>query len=309
MLHAALLSLAAVDVSHREQLARQQLASRGAAYSQTQRWNGAQAENAEVSRMKCSFTVPLDAAIARMPQNGTQECHYIYCDMHYNFWPGTTPDWKVFGQFVPQLMRGFCTSGNASGFAVRDTWLDGWYVQAQYIWSTPEAPGPKRVLAWAGELVEVAPGDQLTTEIDYGAGGYTMRIGAAGGRASELVVDTPFMGTNPRFTAKYGSAGAPDEYYRWSLGDLHEAWGMDAPEYYPTRMDWRVGFASEPSTVNHTARDDCKLHTGAGLPEVQPEPAGAAAPPRARGTCAPTVMRTSVGAVEPGAVAFRVERA
>ena len=97
---------------------------------QTQRWNGASAGVVgNVTQMNCTYNVPLDTEIGQMPQNGTHQCRYIYCDMHLNNWQGSDAEWSVFGQFVPQLMRGFCTAANTTGFGIKDVWLDRWYVR------------------------------------------------------------------------------------------------------------------------------------------------------------------------------------
>lgn len=310
MLFAIATTLGTSDTAHRAQLAQQQ---HNTQWAQTQRWNGAQSRNAtNISRMDCTFRVPHDSEIEKMPQPGTQECHYIYCDMHYNYWPGSVPGWKVFGQFVPQLMRGFCTSGNTSGFAVKDTWLASWHIQSQYIWSTPRTTSDKgRVLAWAGELVPVSPGSLIHTRIAYSEeAGYTLSIASAeqeeddhgsSMKSSELVVHTPFCGTNPRFTAPYGSPEAPPEYYQWVLGDLHEAWGMDEAGFYPTRQQWNITYRSEPAALAYTVRDDCKVHAGAVDEDDEAESATA--------SCAPHVMSTHLGAVREGAASFVVRRA
>ena len=86
---------AASPWEHRQRLARQQ---RGGGI--TQRWVGSQSGMARVTQMACSFRVPLDSQIARLPHNDSAACHYIYCDLHNNGWPG-----GLFGQFVPQLVR------------------------------------------------------------------------------------------------------------------------------------------------------------------------------------------------------------
>ena len=323
---------------HREQLLAQQRGAgarlhgarlHGAHGATTQRWNGASSSvPANLSAARCDFRVPLDSEVGRAPDAGSQECHYIYCDAHHNDWPGGAPDWAVFGQFVPQLMRGFCTSANASGFAPVDTWLDGWHVQAAYLWSTPALPVEQRAVRMAaGALLHVQPGDALSAAVYYGVDGatgahsYTLQIGAApaddapraaASVVSQLVVTTPFMGTNPAFAAPYGSAALTpaqqQHYYAFTLGDLHEAWGMDEPAYYPTRMQWRLAFESEPAALRHAPTDACVVHPAAGagaVPQLKLQLLGETG----NATCAAAVMRTVMVSASPGSAVFNVSRA
>jgi hypothetical protein len=70
------------------------------------------------------------------------------------------------------------------------------------------------------------------------------------------------MGTNANATARYGSADATTEYYRFELGDLHETWGMDTAAYYPTAMEWNVTYVSTPADAHHAAQNSCADHGG-----------------------------------------------
>ena len=159
-------------LGHRQQLARR---ADAAGDLTTQRWVGAQSgDGVEVKEMSCTFRVPEDADIETMPEKGRGMAHYIYCDLHHQ-WPG-----GVFGQYVPQLQRGMTTAAaNSTTYKLQDLWLDGWYVQAQYIWSTP-APDSD-VLGAVGELIAVSPGDTISTRIHYDGslGSWELAIGAA----------------------------------------------------------------------------------------------------------------------------------
>ena len=159
-------------LGHRQQLARR---ADAAGDLTTQRWVGAQSgDGVEVKEMSCTFRVPEDADIKTMPEKGRGMAHYIYCDLHHQ-WPG-----GVFGQYVPQLQRGMTTAAaNSTTYKLQDLWLDGWYVQAQYIWSTP-APDSD-VLGAVGELIAVSPGDTISTRIHYDEqlGSWELAIGAA----------------------------------------------------------------------------------------------------------------------------------
>jgi hypothetical protein len=168
----------------------------------------------------------------------------------------------IFGQFVPQLQRGMATSAaNETTHVLKDIWLDGWNVQAQYIFSTPPPHLPEPVLGAVAELVPVKPGDHLRTRIHYdeSEGAWVLQIGVveeeddadrtAGrnnslqpqdprhepvlnkAKTSTLKVTTPFMGVNPLFPAPYkGNTSCPD-YHQFVLGDLHEAWNMNTPQF------------------------------------------------------------------------------
>ena len=244
-------------LGHRQQLARRRGASDAAGDLTTQRWVGAQSgDGVEVKEMSCTFRVPEDADIETMPEKGRGMAHYIYCDLHHQ-WPG-----GVFGQYVPQLQRGMTTAAaNSTTYKLQDLWLDGWYVQAQYIWSTPTPDSD--VLGAVGELIAVSPGDTISTRIHYDGslGSWELAIGAAPDPArpellapestSTLSVTTPyelpphiylpetplaqllprlrrplcrrFFGTNPRFAAPFLGNTSCADYHQFILGDLHEA--------------------------------------------------------------------------------------
>jgi hypothetical protein len=248
-------------LGHRELLAARH-GGRSADGLTTQRWVGAQSQDGVVvSEMSCTFKVPEDADIGTMPQKGNGEAHYIYCDLHHG-WPG-----GVFGQFVPQLQRGMTTSAaNSTTFKLHDTWLDGWYVQAQYIWSTPE---PNRnVLGAVGELIEVQPGDTIATRIHYdeAAGAWELAIGAApdasqlvAASTSTLSVTTPFFGTNPLFDSPFKGNSSCEDYHQFILGDLHEAWNMNSPDFYPKSQAWDVKYTSN-DFANASGTNSCCKH-------------------------------------------------
>jgi hypothetical protein len=206
----------------------------------TQRWVGAQSQDGvTVSDMSCTFNVPLDSEIGEFPKKGTNAAHYIYCDLHHG-WPG-----GVFGQFVPQLQRGMATSAaNKTTHVLHDEWLDAWYIQAQYIFSIPPPHLPEPVLGSVGELIPVDPGDHLHTRIHFDEtdGEWVMEIGVVQDplsvpiayqkdKMSTLRVRTPFLGVNPLFDSPYKDNTSCADYHQFILGDLHEAWNMNAPSF------------------------------------------------------------------------------
>merc|ERR1711934_165779 len=70
------------------------------------------------------------------------------------------------------------------------------------------------------------------------------------GRTSSLCVTTPFMGRNPNYSAPYSSGQATSDYWEFILGDLHEAWNMNSPGYYPE---------SQTISVKYYGKDDAKV--------------------------------------------------
>eukprot|EP00930_Biecheleria_cincta_P080776 TRINITY_DN6922_c0_g1_i2.p1 TRINITY_DN6922_c0_g1~~TRINITY_DN6922_c0_g1_i2.p1 ORF type:complete len:313 (-),score=43.52 TRINITY_DN6922_c0_g1_i2:72-1010(-) len=254
--------------------------------SQTQRWTGVQSSKYtdKLKEVQCNFLVP-----DKIFELGDGEAHYVYCDIHYNAWPDGS-----FGQFVPQLMRGEVLAANDASYGPNDTLLEDWHIQAQYVWGG----GGRPVQAFVGQLIKVHAGDKVTTRMYADmSGAWVLSIAVEGGQASAIVVTVPFMGTHPQYQLPYGSRDAPQEYSRWVLGDLHEAWGMDAADYYPVRMDWTVLYRENdelPKThqplVNQTAFNHCFDH------QVQKD-------------CLCNVMTPVLDAQSFGLCRFHVERA
>jgi len=253
----------------------------------TQRWVGMQSKHDgnKINSMDCNFTVPLNASIKQFPMKGTGQCHYIYCDLHHR-WPS-----GVFSQFVPQLMRGLCVFENDSSYNIKDKWLDQWYIQSQYIWSTTEG----RVKGYIGKLLPVSPGEHVHTRIYFGkdqqgVASYCLQISTSSGPTSQLVITVPFMGTNPQYNAPYGSGQETSDYYEFFLGDLHEAWNMNTPGFYPTAMKWDVTYNAHDGTdarqsVQNTCADKNLL------------------------SCSNDVMKVNISLNEPNDVHFYVNRA
>lgn len=256
--------------------------------SQTQRWTGTQSSNYtdELKEVQCSFVVPDE--IFELAEG---EAHYIYCDIHYNSWPGG----MRFGQFVPQLMRGTVLAANDANYSPQDTLLEDWHIQAQYVWGGGSFP----VFAYVGQLVKVHAGDNVTTRMYIDTNGsWHLDIGVEGGQASAIIVKVPFMGTHPQYQLPYGSRDAPLEYSRWVLGDLHEAWGMDAADYYPVRMDWTVVYQRSDALPNKTQQ-----------PLVNQLPFNHCFDHAARKNCAIDVMTPVLDAQSAGLCKFHVVRA
>eukprot|EP00927_Polykrikos_kofoidii_P016341 TRINITY_DN17375_c0_g1_i2.p1 TRINITY_DN17375_c0_g1~~TRINITY_DN17375_c0_g1_i2.p1 ORF type:complete len:308 (-),score=27.49 TRINITY_DN17375_c0_g1_i2:56-979(-) len=219
----------------------------------TQRWVGAQSpDDIAVDSSTCSFKVPLDSDIVAMPHPSLAQVHYIYCDLHHT-WPN-----GFFTQFVPQLEKGHsvCFTDEDYNLHTCDH-PDDWFIQAQYIWSESHGSSTAAsvVKGWVGERIKVQPGDDIFTNISYGACGgimgWNMEISANGDAPSAICVATPFMGRVPAHSQPYSSGGTSD-YWHFSLGDLHEAWFMDTPGYYPT---------SQTFTNRYSGKDGSSLST------------------------------------------------
>jgi len=231
-------------LDHRRQLFSQVRAQEGGYQpADTQRWVGAQSPDGNKAESSiCTFKVPLDSEIEMMPNASLGQAHYIYCDLHH-FWPD-----GFFTQFVPQLQRGDMTCSSTSDYDIGGCdHTEAWYIQAQYIWS--ESVGPSTadsaVKGWVGEMLEVQPGQTISTSISYtscgGTMGWNLQISADGDTPSSLCVTAPFMGRNSKYSAPYASGGTAD-YWEFILGDLHEAWNMNSAGYYPTSMTVSVDY-------------------------------------------------------------------
>lgn len=226
----------------------------------------------------CSFSVPLDSEIELMPDASVGQAHYIYCDLHH-FWPD-----GFFTQFVPQLQRGDMTCSSTADYDIGGcTAKDAWYIQAQYIWSESDGvtTSSSVVKGWVGEMIEVAPGDSIVTNISYtscgGSMGWSLSIAANGGAGSSLCVTTPFMGRNANYSAPYASGGTAD-YWEFILGDLHEAWNMNQAGYYPISME---------VSVNYSGKSGSRVDAGEADQDACDDP-------NTGGNCADNVMTPSI---------------
>lgn len=68
----------------------------------------------------------------------------------------------LFNQIVPQLFIGNVLSGNGAHYDPRWSKLSTWAIQAQYYWQRGD-----RSYAQTGNIVNVSPGDEITTIINY----------------------------------------------------------------------------------------------------------------------------------------------
>ena len=71
-----------------------------------------------------------------------------------------------FNQIVPQLILGNVLDGNNAGFAPAWHQRDTWGIQAQYYWYNATTATS---YAQAGSIVNVNPGDEITTTINFNA--------------------------------------------------------------------------------------------------------------------------------------------
>lgn len=149
---------------------------------------------------------------------------------------------------------------------------DAWYIQAQYIWSESVGPSTAQsvVKGWVGEMIKVAPGQTISTNISYapcnGSMGWSLEISADGGKPSSLCVTTPFMGRVANYSAPYSSGGTAD-YWGFILGDLHEAWYMNDPGYYPESETFEVAYYGKSGgsvNADQVKQDACDNHATEG---------------------------------------------
>ncbi len=71
----------------------------------------------------------------------------------------------VYNQIVPQLFIGRVLSGNDAYYNATWSDLSSWAIQAQYYWQEGSTP-----YAQTGSIVNVSPGDQITTLLSYNPG-------------------------------------------------------------------------------------------------------------------------------------------
>merc|ERR1712185_714088 len=79
------------------------------------------------------------------------------------------------------------------------------------------------------------------------------------------------MGRNPKYTAPY-SAGGTADYWEFILGDLHEAWNMNSPGYYPTSQKFSVTYhgarGAWTKNADEVKQEQCdNHHTGGSCAE------------------------------------------
>jgi hypothetical protein len=162
------------------------------------------------------------------------------------------------------------------------------------------------MLQAVGELIKVSPGDHLSIRIHYDEteGAWVLEIGVVlnpvdkplefiAGKTSTLKVATPFMGANPLYDSPYkGNTSCPD-YHRFVLGDLHEAWNMNTPSFYPTKQTWDVQYTAR-NFGNMTVTNSCCKHVGNKCDACPPG--------------AVTVMEVDIETNEQGHIKFSVAR-
>lgn len=102
------------------------------------------------------------------------------------------------------------------------------------------------------------------------------------------------MGLNPLFPSPFLGNTSCADYHRFSLGDLHEAWNMNTPAFYPTSQTWDVKYTAAMKLVISSVKSCCK-HVGT---VCDPCPKNAT-----------DVMRAAIAIDEPGHLSFSVARA
>lgn len=117
---------------------------------------------------------------------------YVWGDLQLDHYgsdgPYTIAPYKYI-QFVPALLLGNSLSENNANYIPRWNWLPVWNLQAQYYWQK----GESTYYAQTGRLVQVRPGEQITTTMKYdaGSGAIFISIAALSGE-STITVDRPF---------------------------------------------------------------------------------------------------------------------
>ena len=102
----------------------------------------------------------------------------------------------------------------------------------------------------AGELIQVNPGDTITSRIYCGSdpGGthsYCAQISSSGGGGtSQVVVQKPVMGKNEHYQDSFGTSD--QSYYEFQLGDLWESENMDSASQFPKSFTTNPGAATGP---------------------------------------------------------------
>jgi hypothetical protein len=185
-----------------------------------------------INQMSCTFRVP---SLIEYPTKDN-EAVYAYCDMHKH-WPDGNST-----QFVPQLMRGLVFDTCDASYNCKDTQVDHWVIQAQYLVFVKGS-----VYGVTGDIIPVKPGDEIKTRIYYGTSqdgtkSYSAQI-SVGPKVSQVVVTSPFLGKNPNFPDAFGTNNPL--YYQYQLGDLWESWGMDTMNGYPSNFKWNVSWEGD----------------------------------------------------------------
>jgi hypothetical protein len=93
-----------------------------------------------------------------------------------------------FNQIVPQLMAGNCLCSNDAAYTPGWRAFSSWVIQAQYYWMNGSSN-----YAQCGPLVNVQPGDILTTRISYTAATGKVQASIASARGtSSITINRPF---------------------------------------------------------------------------------------------------------------------
>jgi hypothetical protein len=143
-----------------------------------------------------SWTLKYDYAVPALPcgatwnhNNGT---FYVWGDVDFDPYGafGSYPlSSYIYNQIVPQLTIGYALTGNDAAFQPSWKKLSGWVIQAQYFWMNQDG----NFYAQTGKIVQVKPGDAITTTIKYSAstGAMTVKIASRRG-SSSITLKRPF---------------------------------------------------------------------------------------------------------------------
>ena len=188
-----------------------------------------------------------------IPQNNWDpynQTFYVWGDTDFDNYgtegPHTISTYQ-FNQVAPQVMIGKCLSG--SGHNYNPSWgvYTNWVIQAQYYWMNSDDTN----YAICGELINVNPGDELTTKISYDSatGQITASISAPEG-ISSIVLTQPFPDQPTLFPSwadfftKASAASHTDGVYAHPVLNV-ESHYVDVPTMCSV-LPFRVSYVSIP---------------------------------------------------------------
>lgn len=166
------------------------------------------------------------------------QIYYIYFNMWFNP-DGTKND----NQFVPQLMLGhaLCNSTNSGNYTPSSCFLNEWYIQSQYYFTTNNT---KTSHAVTGDMIKVEENDTIYTQFIYDTDQYiwTLNIGIVNTNIKSTVIATePYMGLLSDNTTSWNEA----VYQTAWVGCDWELKYLEEKDNFPLYMNYTVTLKSE----------------------------------------------------------------
>ena len=134
--------------------------------------------------------------------NYSKQTFYIWGDIDFDEYgaQGSFPisDY-TYNQITPQLSIGNVLSGNTSAYAISGSTFSTWIIQAQYFWLRDDGTP----FAQTGPIINVQPGDQISTTIAYDASTGSIDASISGPEGtSSITIPRPFPNeTQPLFSS------------------------------------------------------------------------------------------------------------